>query len=46
MAEALPNIDYYFRRERLSDDGRDHAHAHIVGDLTQAKADGLLSDFR
>jgi hypothetical protein len=27
---ALPNIDYYFRRERLSDDGGERAHARIV----------------
>jgi hypothetical protein len=43
---ALPNIDYYFRRERLSDDGEELAHARIVGDLTAAKASGLLYDFR
>lgn len=46
MAESLPNIDYYFPRERLSDDGGERAHAHIIGDLIQAKADGLLGDFR
>jgi len=43
---ALPNIDYYFRRERLSDDGGELTHARIVGDLTPAKAAGLLCDFR
>ena len=41
-----PQVDYYFRRERLSDDGRERAHARIVGDLTAAKAGGLLCDFR
>ncbi len=43
---ALPNIDYYFRRERLSDDGGERTHARIIGDLTEAKAGGLLWDFR
>ena len=43
---ALPNIDYYFRRERLSDDGGERTHARLVGDLTAAKAGGLLCDFR
>jgi len=41
-----PHIDYYFRRERLSDDRGERAHARIVGDLTRAKAGGLLCDFR
>ena len=43
---ALPNIDYYFRRERLSDDGGERTHARLVEDLTAAKAGGLLCDFR
>jgi len=43
---ALPSIDYYFRKERLSDDGGERAHARIVGDLTEAKAGGLICDFR
>jgi|SRR6266849_8938659 len=43
---ALPNIDYYFRRERLTDDGGERTHARIIGDLTEAKAGGLLWDFR
>jgi hypothetical protein len=29
---ALANIDYYFRRERLIEDGRESAHARIIGD--------------
>jgi len=41
-----PYIDYYYRKERLSDDGGERAHARIVRDLTEAKAGGLLSDFR
>jgi hypothetical protein len=41
-----PHIDYYFRREGLSFDGGEEAHARIVRDLTAAKAGGLLSDFR
>jgi hypothetical protein len=41
-----PHIDYYFRRERLSDDGGERVHARLVGDLTAAKAGGLLRDFR
>ena len=41
-----PHIDYYFRRERLGDDRGERAHARIVGDLTRAKAGGLLCDFR
>src|SRR4051794_34344145 len=46
MAEsALPNIDYYFRKEHLNDGGQ-RAYARIVGDLTAAKAGGLLCDFR
>ncbi len=40
------HVDYYFRRERLSDDGGERAHARIVGALPEAKAGGLLSDFR
>src|SRR5229473_3336720 len=43
---ALPNSDYYFRRERLTDDGGERTHARIIGDLTEAKAGGLLWDFR
>ncbi len=43
---ALPNIDYYFRKERLSYDGGERVHARLVGDLTAAKAGGLLCDFR
>ena len=43
---ALPSIDYYFRKERLSDDGGGRTHGRIVGDLTEAKAGGLLCDFR
>jgi len=41
-----PYIDYYFRREGLSYDGGEDAHARIVRDLTAAKAGGLLSDFK
>jgi nitroreductase len=43
---ALPNIDYYFRKERLSDGGEERVHARLVGDLTAAKAEGLLCAFR
>jgi hypothetical protein len=43
---ALPNIDYYFRTERLSGDGGERVHARLVGDLTAAKTGGLLCDFR
>ena len=41
-----PQVDYYFRKERLSDDGGERAHARIVEALPKAKAGGLLSDFR
>src|ERR1700688_1189750 len=41
-----PHIDYYFRRERLSDDGGEHTHSRLVGDLTAAKAGGFLCGFR
>ncbi len=41
-----PYVDYYFRKERLGDDGGERAHARIVGVLPEAKAGGLLSDFR
>jgi hypothetical protein len=41
-----PHIDYYFRKESLSDDGGERTHARIVGDLTEAQAGGLLCDFR
>jgi len=41
-----PHIDYYFRRERLSDDGGQRVYARLVGDLTAAKAGGLVCDFR
>jgi hypothetical protein len=40
-----PHIDYYFRRERLNDDGGERVHARLVGDLAAAKAGGLLRDF-
>ncbi len=43
---ARPNIDYYFRRERLSDERGERAHARVVGGLAEAKAGGLLCDFR
>ena len=42
----LLQIDYYFRKERLSDEGGERAHARIVEALPEAKAGGLLSDFR
>ena len=38
----LLQIDYYFRKERLSDDGGERAHARIVEALPEAKAGGLL----
>ena len=41
-----PHVDYYFRKERLSDDGGERAHARIVEALPKAKAGGLLNDFR
>jgi hypothetical protein len=40
-----PYVDYYFRKERLGDDGGERAHGRIVGALPEAKAGGLLSDF-
>jgi hypothetical protein len=43
---VLPNIDYYFRKERLGDDGGERTHARLVGDLTAARASGLLCAFR
>jgi hypothetical protein len=43
---ALPNIDYYFREERLRDEGGERTYARLVGDLTAARAGGLLCDFR
>ncbi len=30
-----PHVDYYFRKERLSDDGGERAHARIVGALPE-----------
>jgi nitroreductase len=42
----LPNIDYHFHRKRLSDDGEERTHSRIVRDLMEAKAGGLLCDFR
>jgi hypothetical protein len=42
----LLQIDYYFRKEHLSDDGGERAHERIVEALPEAKAGGLLSDFR
>jgi len=46
MGSELPHIDYYFRRERLSDEGGERTHAQLLRDLTAAKACGLLCDFR
>jgi hypothetical protein len=42
----LPYVDYYFRPERLGDDGAERVHGQVVGDLAKAAAAGLLSGFR
>lgn len=41
----LPYVDYYFRPERLGDDGAERVHGQIVGDLSKAAAAGLLRGF-
>lgn len=42
----LPYLDYYFRPERLSDDGAERIHRQIVGDLSKAAEAGLLGGFK
>jgi Endonuclease NucS len=44
--QVKPRADYYFRKERLCDEGDARAHAGMLENLALAKTAGLLADFK